>query len=106
VPAPGETGHIKFNDDLCLDAGINPGDGSRLKLWESEDLPQQIFTADDNHHYRLGAFNQCVDVRKESGSQKEGYEYFAKYRDLQVWTCSNTDPEQRESDDWSSRCAS
>lgn len=96
VPNGGETGHIRFNDELCLDAGVNPGDGAKLKLWECLDLPQQIFTTDANHHFRLGAFDQCLDVRKESVSVKKGYHFFEKYRDLQTWTCSDTDPEQRE----------
>ena len=72
VPNAGEKGHIRFNDELCLDAGVHPDDGAKLKLWECLDLPQQIFTADENHHYRLGAFDQCLDVRKESVSVKGG----------------------------------
>ena len=107
LPAVGQTGHVQFNDELCLDAGENPGNGSGLKLWECLDVPQQIFTVDANDHIRLGAFNQCVDVKKESGPKKEGYTFFGKYRDVQTWECSDSDPEQREyhchlplSEDW------
>ena len=95
IPDVGETGRIQFNDELCLDAGVNPGNGSRLKLWECLDVPQQTFTHDATDHFRLGAFDQCLDVRKESEPVREGYTFFGKYRDLQTWACSDTDPEQR-----------
>lgn len=48
-------GKIKLkNTDWCLDAGINPSNGVRMKVWRCENVPQQNwYFTDDNRCVRF-----------------------------------------------------
>ncbi|KAK1921148.1 ricin B lectin domain-containing protein [Papiliotrema laurentii] len=90
---PQGTGQVKLHrhPDLCLDAGINPGDGSKgMKIWTCLDVPQQQWTFSNG---LLSTTNgQCLDVEKESGpSYNKPYQ---SLKSVQTWTCSQPDPYQ------------
>lgn len=90
---PNGTGQIKLhsNPDLCLDAGENPGDGSKgMKIWTCLDVPQQQWTFANDH---LSTTNgQCLDTEKESTQSYQ--KPYVSDKSVQTWSCSGPDPYQ------------
>jgi hypothetical protein len=68
--------------DLCLDAGVNPRDGSKVKVWQCyEGLPAQqweSFGSRQGFGRRLNGTNLCLDVTDGR---------FANGTPMQVWKC-------------------
>lgn len=66
----------------CLDAGLAPADGTRLKIWQCFDgAPQQTWFFADDHVELAGVHDGkilCADV--PDGDPGKGY--------LQLWTCT------------------
>ena len=92
--------------NFCLDAGINPSNGSGLKLWDCYSMLLQqtwSFSTDglvslsnskysSRHEHLAHAVDQCLDV--QLGSQPGGQEPYTSIMNLQTWTCSDPDPQQ------------
>lgn len=78
--------------NFCLDAGVNPANGSGMKIWTCYDgLLQQTWSVNANRLISLGN-NQCLDVTLESG--RRDIKPYGSLKDLQTWQCSATDPQQ------------
>jgi hypothetical protein len=88
MPTSGSSGQIRMND-FCLDAGIDPHDGGKVKLWEcidGVDVLQQMWKVNGDGTLET-ANGQCLNVRKESeGDEKE----------MQTWACNGEDPQNCE----------
>ncbi|EKD05550.1 carbohydrate-binding module family 13 protein/putative endo-1,3-beta-glucanase [Trichosporon asahii var. asahii CBS 8904] len=70
--------------DFCFDAGLEPKDGTRLKIWQCyPGAPQQTWDVADGH-IKLAGKNLCVDV--PNGNKTAGF--------LQLWTCDKRNPNQ------------
>ncbi|KAL1409288.1 hypothetical protein Q8F55_006121 [Vanrija albida] len=68
LPPPSGWGQVKLwwssgetGLDKCLDAGLTPGNGVRLKVWDCYDVPQQKWWIHDGQ-IQLAGTNLCVDV--------------------------------------------
>ncbi|PPR04288.1 hypothetical protein CVT26_004075 [Gymnopilus dilepis] len=91
--SPGnETTSIRLaGTDFCLDAGIVPSNGSKLKIWQCfEDLPAQTWNTTEASTVRLSNFGKadfCLDNR--NGTPANG-------NPVQTWRCgsSNGNPSQ------------
>ncbi|EIW73070.1 hypothetical protein TREMEDRAFT_19145, partial [Tremella mesenterica DSM 1558] len=92
----GQTGLIKLHgQNLCLDAGDNPGNAASLKVWTCYDgLLQQTWNFQTANVLSLpNSGYQCLDV--VSGSQPGTQKPYNSVGDLQTWECStNNDPQQ------------
>ncbi|BEJ11136.1 hypothetical protein CspHIS471_0105580 [Cutaneotrichosporon sp. HIS471] len=81
-------GQVKVpGTNFCLDAGTNPGNGAKLKIWTCySGLYQQTWWyTGDNHLAIVNGPGLCMDVT--DGSLSSGNQ-------VQVWSCSGTNQNQ------------
>jgi hypothetical protein len=83
----GNSGQIRLaNTNFCLDAGVGPKDGRRMKIWTCyEGLKQQNWYWTDDARIALTDQGLCLD--NTNGSYKNGNR-------VQVWTCGDENPNQ------------
>jgi hypothetical protein len=85
--------------DLCLDAGTNPGDGSKVKIWQCYDgLPQQtwryVSVYGVGYSFKINGTSEWRRKDKDTG-QADCLDLcldvtdggFYNGNQLQVWTC-------------------
>lgn len=90
LPEVGQKGLIRWGDDFCLDAGLEPHDGGPAKLWgcdESNAWIQQQWIRREDGLLETGN-GQCLNVVRGEEGEKRG---------LQTWSCDAEDPQNRES---------
>lgn len=73
------------NTNFCLDAGINPSNGVKMKIWQCyPGLSQQTWTPfNGNTAFFQTANNQCLDIANQD------------FVTVQTWACSAPDPQQQ-----------
>ncbi|KAF9446432.1 carbohydrate-binding module family 13 protein, partial [Macrolepiota fuliginosa MF-IS2] len=81
VIQPGTTRVKVAGQNFCLDAGADPLDGTKMKIWTCyPDLPAQTWYYTDDKRIALKHQGQCLDLT--DGSSKD-------YNVMQVWKCTN-----------------
>lgn len=76
--------YLAGSNNMCLDAGDDPSNGTQMKLWQCYDnLPQQTWSYPSGTGIFSTKNNQCLDVNNADGTT------------LQTWECSYPDPQQQ-----------
>lgn len=77
--------------NFCLDGGSNPGNGSKLKIWQCyPGLKQQQWWYTDDDRIAITNSGLCMDVT--DGKQVNGNQ-------VQVWSCGSGNANQVWSND-------
>ncbi|KAL1746240.1 ricin B lectin domain-containing protein [Schizophyllum fasciatum] len=73
---------------MCLDAGVDIGDGVSMKIWQCYDnLPQQQWSYNSgDQHFSVGSGTECLDLR-------DGV--LANGAATQTWQCSSANTNQK-----------
>ncbi|WWC85822.1 uncharacterized protein L201_000689 [Kwoniella dendrophila CBS 6074] len=78
--------------ELCLYAGENPANGSRLNVNSCDSDNTQQWQITNDGRYKLFRTNLCLDVRAESEMRPQ--KPYAMYKELQVWECGEGNENQ------------
>ncbi|KAJ9110960.1 hypothetical protein QFC20_002726 [Naganishia adeliensis] len=81
-------GQIRLaGSNYCLDAGSNPGNGIKMKIWTCyAGLGPQTWTFGTDGRIRLPSADQCLDVTDGS---------FTNFNVMQTWQCSSGNTNQQ-----------
>ncbi|WWC68223.1 uncharacterized protein I206_102146 [Kwoniella pini CBS 10737] len=89
LPSPGTFNSVVLlytaNNNYCLDVGVTPTDGIRVKLHDCDTIENTRWDWDGTH-LKVTGTNYCLDVRAES-SPTHSIPYDT-LKTLQIWTCS------------------
>ncbi|KXN87394.1 Endo-1,4-beta-xylanase A [Leucoagaricus sp. SymC.cos] len=86
VIQPGTTQVKLAGYNLCLDAGVNPMNGTKMKIWTCyPGLPAQTWYYTDDKRIALKGKGFCLDLTNGSSEN---------FNVVQVWKCTNGNTNQ------------